>query len=274
MEYLLLLRLPGAAPDAVQDLLDAAWSLQFMAPAIMCASVGPVAWQQACAAAVAAGGSGGGSGGFTHAAHFRVASRAALTALLAHPLHAALLVDAAALASSPSADASGASTTETSDSSGAAVVQVALEGSIARELEGMFRRGGEYAEGSELLLLLAPPPGSATGAAAGGEAEGGAADFASRLAALAESAAGGALQASCGGTLPLPGGSSGTDPRAHATHALLARFPTGAQADAFWATPPCAAAAAGDPRLPLHAHSALVFAVEPGQEGSSRRQGL
>ena len=47
------------------------------------------------------------------------------------------------------------------------VLQVAFEARLRRDLEGLFRRGGEYAEGADAVLLLRAPLGGCE--AAGGE---------------------------------------------------------------------------------------------------------
>ncbi|GBF98482.1 hypothetical protein Rsub_11692 [Raphidocelis subcapitata] len=271
VEYVLLLTArPDASPEEERGALDAAWSLQFMAPAIMCATVGAVASQSSYKEGGGGGDRGGGShaseaasgddrGGFTHFVHFRLANRAALDALRRNPLHAALLRDALApLSTAPPS-------------------LLAFEARLPRELEGLFRRGDEFGEGTELLLLLGPSTDAGT---TGGGATGGAEDFLSRLAAFAESSAAGALQASAGAVVAAgSGGGAGDGGSAWPgpvppTHALMARFPGPRQAGVFLASPPCAAAAAGDPRLPLRALAAVSARVEAGEEGASRRQAL
>ena len=321
---MLLLRLrPDAPADAVQDLLDAAWSLQFMAPAIMCAAVGPVAsWTAAAAGAAPSGSSGGGdgdSGGgngdvpprFTHAVHYRLAQRAALAALLRHPLLAALLRDTAAPLLAVDAEGTGAPGGGGSGGgAGPAVAQLAFEGALPRDIEGLFRRGAEFGEGADALVVFD----SSHSGGAPAQGPGGADDFARRLVEFARgsSPAGGAVQASAGplllGLEPAPllpgaagagsssssssgggggggGNASGADGpttgaaspplSAHNSgYALMARFPTAAAAAAFLAAPACVAARAGDPRLPLRAVAEAVIVVEPGEEGASRKQAL
>jgi hypothetical protein len=267
VEYFLLLRVPSStAPAKVQEFLDTAWSLQFMVPAIMCAAVGAVAGGQQD------GGGGGASfGPFTHFVHLRLAQRAALAALRANPLHAALLREAAA----PLIGGGGAA-------AAGALVELAFEGFVPLEIEGMFRRGGEYAEGCEALLLLGPPAsgdggnsggGTPEAAAAAAAASGGpdeAGGFLSRLAAFAAGPGLRALQTSRGDVVLCSSCSSATAP----THALMARFTAREAAAAFLASPPCAAAALRDPRLPLHLLASVVARVEPGEEGATRRRAI
>jgi len=270
IEYVMLLRIRSDVdPGAVQDMLDAAWSLQYIAPAIMCASVGAVATQRTYAGHDV--NSSWSSTQFTHAVHFRVAQRKSFDALLQHPLHTALLLETIApLVVNEGGAAPG-------------VLRMAFEGCIAKEIEGMFRRGGEYAEGTELLLLFVTPGSSSGGGGGGGAAAAGggavesstaahqAHSFLARLASLAESAAAGALQASAGQAVSCSrGGGAGEPPGQLPSHVLMARFPLRAQADAFLNTPPCVAAAAGDARLPLHAVAAFALQVEPGDEGVTR----
>jgi hypothetical protein len=259
IEYVMLLRLrPGVAPAAAEDMLDAAWSLQYVAPAIMCASVGAVAAQRSYGGVKGGSSNQGGGGGavgagFTHAAHFRLANRAALDALLRNPLHAALLRDTVAPLLADASDGA------------PSLQQVAFQGRLPRELEGMFRRGGAYAEGTEVLLLMA---------AAGDHPASQAGSFLTRLAQLAESEAGHAVQASAGEVVECsssPGvGAVGGRRGGAPSHALMARFPGRPEADAFLSTPPCVAAAEHDARLPLHALGCVMFQVEAGDEGASR----
>ncbi|KIZ02849.1 hypothetical protein MNEG_5114 [Monoraphidium neglectum] len=238
----------------------------------MCASVGSIAEQRGPADGRAGSGQGvpggGGSGcEFTHWAHFRLASRAALGALLRHQLHTALLRDAlsalTAAADEDGVDSGGGG------GRGSGIMQLAFEGRVAKQLESLFRRGDEFGEGCELLLLLRPGGG---GAAAQAD------DFVARLAALAESPGMGALQASGGATVPVDDAGSVAAAVAAAgadiSHVLIARFPSIARAHAFLKSPPCAAAELCDARLPLHLHMALAAVVEPGDEASTRVQGV
>jgi hypothetical protein len=156
VEYVLLLRTrPGADPQAVAAALDAAWSRQYLARGVRGASVGAV---DARTDAGAEGGGGGGGGGpFTHLVHYRLGSAAALAALTRGPAHAELLRGAL----EPLAGGAPGG-----------VVGVAFEARVPRDLEALFRRGDDFAAGSEVLLLLSPPGGGAGGAGAGGAAGG------------------------------------------------------------------------------------------------------
>ncbi|KAI8465564.1 MAG: hypothetical protein J3K34DRAFT_525227 [Monoraphidium minutum] len=284
VEYLLLLRArPGAPPEEAAAALDAAWSLQYMAPALMCASAGAVVRQLGGAGEAAAGGGAvGGGAAFTHAVHYRLAQRGALSALLRHPLHAALLRDVLAPLAGASGGGGGGGGSASASGGGGGIVHVAFEGRVASQLEALFRRGDEFAEGADVLLLLRP---GAPGAAAQ------AGEFVSRLAALAETAGFGAVQASGGEAVPCgsggdgsSGGGGGGDAPDSAgvgaaawggvSHALLARFPSCAAAAAFLASPPVAAAAAADARLPLHLAAALEVEVAPGEEDTQRVQAV
>jgi hypothetical protein len=249
VELLWLLKArPDADAEAVAQLLDALWSLQYMVPAgIMCAAAGPVVactaytqrqqQQQAGEAPslppppqAPAGGGDGWQCGFTHAVHFRLANRASLEHLMVHPLMAA------------SRDAVDQLCTSSS--------QLVFEGLVAKRLEALFRRGEEFEAGVEHVLLLQPGASGGVGADA----------FLCQLAALAESSVAGSIQASHGAVISCV--------HAAATHVLMTRFAAPQQVQLLHGTPACGAVVAGDARVPVVAVGSVSISIQPTEDST------
>lgn len=231
VEYLHLLEAkPDVDPESMDLLLDSLWSLQYMVPSIMCAAAGPVSNCIVHRQEQGETDSPSAAGRFTHAVHFRLNNRLALENLQKHPLTSQLQEQVNDLCSTSA--------------------HIVYEGSVAKRLEALFRRGDEFASGVEHVLLLQPSSEGAVGADM----------FLGKLAALAESSVAGGIQASYGAVICC----------AHtaATHVLMTRFAAQQQMQQFLQTPACAAVLQQDPRVPVRAAGSLCMSVQPTEEST------
>lgn len=241
-------------PEEIEVLLDALWSLQYMVPAgILCASAGPVvscvaynptqqqsqaqpaeqqpslpSSSQAAQQTSRQLDKGQWQCGFTHAVHFRLASRLQLEHLMAHPLMGSGRDQVDAVCNDHA--------------------QLVFEGMVTKRLEALFRRGEEFESGVEHVLLLQPGANGGLGADA----------FLSQLAELAESSVAGGIQTSHGAVISCV--------HAAATHVLMTRFAALQQVQQLLNTPACAAVVAADPRVPVVAVSCLSISIQPTEE--------
>jgi hypothetical protein len=172
-----------------------------------------------------------------------------------------------------------------------AAATLAFESAAPRELEALFRRGADWAEGWELVAALALTDPAAY-AAAGGAAEpaqlrADAEEFLALTRRLAEGSAHGAVAAGGGRALALeahgPPAAAGQPPAGAADAAgnaadevlpqidyvLTARFGTHEQLDAFAACPAVAALLAGDACAPLRAVWAAAMEVAPACDAAA-----
>lgn len=248
VEYLLLLQAkPHVDPEEIEVLLDSLWSLQYMIPSVMYAAAGNITnctlckkrqrRQQSTDVSSSSSSSAEGIGQvaldpgmFSHAVHYRLSNRCALETLLLHPLMAAMQDEI--------------------HSQCANSAQLVFEGTVAKRLEALFRRGDEFASGVEHILLLQPGSNGGAGADA----------FLERLAALAESSVAGGIQASYGAVISC----------AHtaATHVLMTRFAAQQQIEQLLATPACVAVMQRDARVPVVAASSLCISIQPTEEST------
>lgn len=257
VELLWLLKARSDAdPAQVEVLLDSLWSLQYMVPAgILCAAAGPVVscvaynpseeqQQQEQEQQSQASSSeqqqpqqqqqqykDSAQCGFTHAVHFRLASRLHLEHLMAHPLMASSRDQVADMCTDHA--------------------QLVFEGMVTKRLEALFRRGEEFESGVEHVLLLQPGANGGLGADA----------FLAQLAELAESSVAGGIQASHGAVISCV--------HAAATHVLMTRFAVMQQVQQLLSTPACAAVVAADPRVPVVAVSCLSISIQPTEESTN-----
>jgi hypothetical protein len=149
----------------------------------------------------------------------------------------------------------------------AAALELLLHGSVAKDMDAIFRRSEEWQQGAEHVHVLAPRAASLANEAA---------EYASLLGQVAESAAAGALQnvagaaraASCA-EVHSGGGGALAGALTAANQALMSRFRSAPEAAAFQALPPCAAIASADARCPLETVIELVFDVEPVQASTT-----
>jgi hypothetical protein len=168
VEHLVLMRAQeGAAPEAMEAVLDSLWSLQYMVPGVMCAAAAPVStWNQPGAAT-------GSSAPYTHLVHFRLGSLQALQQFTSHPLYSRTLAEAA-------------------DPMCSCMRQVSFQGMLPKDMEALFKRGDQLETGWLQVLLLGPGPTQPLDAGA----------FVSRLAQLAEAGSPAGAQATHGPPLP------------------------------------------------------------------------
>lgn len=231
-EYLVLFQLKAdCQPEQAVAALEALWGLQIRLPGCMCAFGGPVLQDGAFLHGT----------GVTHMLHMRFTSRERADAFRQHPV------------------VREAFRTEVQPVAGE-LVEVLFQADIERDMDAMFRKGGEWEAGAEMLLLLRaaqPRAGSAGGAAA----------FAQRLAALARESRSEALQASVGPVLQhdLQSQADGS-----AQLALMARFPTQQQLRWFVESPPYQALLAGDSRLPASAVLAATCELLPAERQQNK----
>lgn len=246
VEYLLLLQAPDEAdPEAIEALLDSLWSIQYMVPSVLYAAAGKVTQCSMC-------NSGGTAASrssqkqhtstqlpvapektihYTHAVHFRLTDRLALEGLKKHQVMSQAMDQVRQLC--------------------CCSAQVMFLGSIAQELEAIFRRGEEYATGIEHILLLQQSI----------EGLSGAATFLQKLGELAESPVAGGIQASHGAVV--------SSVNSMATHVFMTRFTAQKQVQSFLQSPACAAILQQDPRLPVTAVASLCMSVQPAEESTT-----
>ncbi|KAI3423404.1 hypothetical protein D9Q98_010621 [Chlorella vulgaris] len=246
-ESLHLLRFPpDASEEDVSRVVDAIWSLQYAAAGPICASAGPLPAALARMPPPAAA--------CSHAVLFRYGTEAALQRFQAQPRVRLML--------------SGADAPQ-----GTAITTLNFLGAVPNELEAVFRRGGQWEAGLELVLALAVQEGSEAGDAS---------EFLSLSRQLAVSPAFGAVQCSYGRCLSVvrhgSGGNGGGGEEGGPGSAelaapdmlLLARFEGEEQLRQFLCCPPLAALLEGDERLGLRALWSCALATVPSDSSSSR----
>ena len=124
-----------------------------------------------------------------------------------------------------------------------------MQGASPRDMEDVFRRGGEWSEGQELLLLLS-------------RRSDGADEFLDRLAQLAEQL--GALPVTRGPVV-FQGSRQGPECAA-VTDAFMARFPLPSQLQEFAQSAPVQALLENQSALPLQAEYCFEFETAPTQK--------
>lgn len=139
-------------------------------------------------------------------------------------------------------------------------IELLLHGQVAKDMDAIFRRSAAFAQGHEHLMLLAQRP-----AATADDTD----QYVDLLGQVAESAAAGAIQGVAGGAqarcwAPGQGAQS-----FGCSHALMSRFTTASEVQAFRALPPCAALLDAQSQAPLDLLADVAFHVEPANEGQS-----
>lgn len=149
-------------------------------------------------------------------------------------------------------------------------VELLFAGRAANDLDAVFRRSSAWKAGAEHLVVASPAASHSAAACA---------EYLGTMAHVAESPAAGALQSCAGEALhaaPLDvatGVAAAGGRRLGATCALMTRFGSVAEADAFLQLPPCDALRTGDARCPGEALVDVVFELEAvEQEATSAVQ--
>jgi hypothetical protein len=285
VDTLLILDCSPRPQEDIADTVDRVWSLQYVAPGPVCGSAGPLLPLAAPGVAVPP------PPPFSHAVLFRYASRPSLDAFVSNLKVRGMLgmtaakvaegepqrgVSPGALESRP-ARAAALGLISTNAVCYAGISTLCFEGAVPSELEAIFRRGGEWDAGRELVVALRAAPGAAPGDGA---------EFLQLTQQLATSSAFGAVQASSGACFSLVHHAGGGDDGAAAAAAaaagemamaqpdvlLLARFQGQAELEEFLQCPPVAAMLEGDERAPLHALWAAALEVAPAAASSTSPQ--
>ncbi|BDA48047.1 hypothetical protein COCOBI_11-3040 [Coccomyxa sp. Obi] len=131
---------------------------------------------------------------------------------------------------------------------------VLFEGPVASDLEAIFCRGSEWDSGAEHIFIF-----KATPQATSREVD----EHLKQLAALAESSLAGALQTTHGKI------SSSSYEDSGGTHAMLTRFETQKQLQAFLRLPPCAALLSAVNNLPVSALVSFAYNIAPTNNSRS-----
>lgn len=131
---------------------------------------------------------------------------------------------------------------------------VLFDGRVASDLEAIFCRGSEWDSGAEHIFIF-----KATPHATSREVD----EYLTQLAAMAESSLAGALQATHGKILSSKFEDSG------GTHAMLARFETQKQLQAFLRLPPCAALLSAVNSTPVSVLVSFAYNIAPPNDSRS-----
>ncbi len=239
VEYLLLLKAkPDADPQQLLAMLDELWSLQYVVPSIVCASVGQVLTSTGAPPCTPAAQAPTASSPtpdplYTHVIHYRLNNRPALDQFLVHPLYQKMR-------------------SHDVDKHTSAAAEVVYEGTTDNDIMSIFRKGEGYETGLDYYLFMQPGPSMELQASQ---------KFLRKLAELSQSSAAGGVQCSYGTTL--------SSVHCPCSHVMAVRFQTEEHASMFAATPAVAALLAQDARLPLLCTTSITALVEPAQASSS-----
>jgi len=252
-QTLTLFSVPGTADaDLVSEVVDSAWSLQYMVRGPVCGSAGSI--ETSLLPSPAAQDRERLLAAFNNAVLFRYANRETLEGFLSHAKTKLMLDEM--------------SSDEGKSTHGIASLAFSVE--VPNELEAIFRRGDEWENGVELFMGLDDRT------ADGGSAEEDVLEFFTLVNQLATSSAFGALQSGIGRVDALIFHSlhdeTATETRAAVVDLLqcrfvyAVRFADQSQLEALLQSPPMQAILNGDDRSPVRLHWGIVQRIVSPEE--------